>query len=60
VTCQVTAKWNAARCWASADRWRRADALALALHPLLPGVTVAKEMMSEYGERHGPHLASLR
>jgi 6-phospho-beta-glucosidase len=35
-------------------------ALALALHPLVPGVTVAKEMMSEYRERHGPHLAYLR
>jgi 6-phospho-beta-glucosidase len=35
-------------------------ALALALHPLVPGVTVAKEMMREYTERHGPHLAYLR
>jgi 6-phospho-beta-glucosidase len=35
-------------------------ALALALHPLVPGVTVAKEMMSEYRERHGSHLAYLR
>jgi 6-phospho-beta-glucosidase len=35
-------------------------ALALALHPLVPGVTVAKEMMSEYRELHGPHLAYLR
>ena len=34
-------------------------ALALALHPLVPGVTVAREMMSEYCERHGPHLAYL-
>jgi 6-phospho-beta-glucosidase len=34
-------------------------ALALALHPLVPGVTVAKEIMSEYRERHGPHLAYL-
>jgi 6-phospho-beta-glucosidase len=34
-------------------------ALALALHPLVPGVTVAREMMSEYRERHGPHLAYL-
>ena len=34
-------------------------ALALALHPLVPGVTVAKEMMREYRERHGPHLAYL-
>jgi 6-phospho-beta-glucosidase len=35
-------------------------ALALSLHPLVPGVTVAKEMMGEYRERHGPHLAYLR
>ena len=34
-------------------------ALALSLHPLVPGVTVAKEMMSEYRERHGRHLAHL-
>jgi 6-phospho-beta-glucosidase len=34
-------------------------ALALALHPLVPGVTVAREMMSEYRERHGPGLAYL-
>jgi 6-phospho-beta-glucosidase len=35
-------------------------ALALALHPLVPGVTVARELMSEYRERHGPDLAYLR
>jgi len=34
-------------------------ALALALHPLVPGVTVAREMMSEYREQHGPSLAYL-
>ena len=34
-------------------------ALALALHPLVPGVSVAKEMMSEYRELHGPLLAYL-
>jgi 6-phospho-beta-glucosidase len=34
-------------------------ALALAQHPLVPGVTVAREMMSEYREQHGPHLAYL-
>jgi 6-phospho-beta-glucosidase len=34
-------------------------ALALALHPLVPGVSVAKEMMSEYRDLHGPHLAYL-
>jgi 6-phospho-beta-glucosidase len=36
-----------------------AAALALALHPLVPGVTVAREIMSEYREQHGPHLAYL-
>ena len=35
-------------------------ALALALHPLVPGVSVAREMMREYRELHGPHLAYLR
>ncbi len=35
-------------------------ALALAVHPLVPGVTAAREMISEYRERHGPHLAYLR
>jgi 6-phospho-beta-glucosidase len=35
-------------------------ALALAVHPLVPGVTVAREMISEYRERHGAHLAYLR
>jgi 6-phospho-beta-glucosidase len=35
-------------------------ALALALHPLVPGVTVAREMMSEYRERHGRDLAYLQ
>jgi len=34
-------------------------ALALALHPLVPGVTVAREMMSEYRERHGADLGYL-
>src|SRR5215471_3457482 len=33
--------------------------LALALHLLVPGVTVAREMISEYRERHGPSLAYL-
>ncbi|MHB1598629.1 MAG: family 4 glycosyl hydrolase [Acidimicrobiales bacterium] len=35
-------------------------ALALALHPLVPGVSVAREMMAEYRELHGRHLAYLR
>jgi 6-phospho-beta-glucosidase len=34
-------------------------ALALAMHPLVPGITVAREMMAEYRERHGQHLAYL-
>src|SRR5262249_24200180 len=34
-------------------------ALGLALHPLVPGVSVAREMMSEYRERHGADLAYL-
>jgi len=35
-------------------------ALALALHPLVPGVTAAAEMMTAYRDRHGRHLAYLR
>ena len=35
-------------------------ALALALNPLVPGVSIAREMMSEYRERHRPHLDYLR
>ena len=35
-------------------------ALALALHPLVPGISVAREMMSEYRELHGPDLAYLQ
>ncbi len=37
----------------------QAAAVALALHPLVPGVSVATEMMREYRERHGSHLAYL-
>lgn len=43
---------------ASGDAERAA--LALALHPLVPGISVAREMMNEYRERHGRHLAYLR
>lgn len=43
---------------ASGDAERAA--LALALHPLVPGISVAREIMSEYRERHGRHLAYLR
>lgn len=35
-------------------------ALALSLHPLVPGLRVAREMMDDYRERHGPLLAHLR
>jgi 6-phospho-beta-glucosidase len=35
------------------------SAMGLAVHPLVPGVTVAREMISEYRERHGPYLAYL-
>ena len=34
--------------------------LALALNPLVPGIAVAREMMTEYRELHGEHLAYLR
>jgi 6-phospho-beta-glucosidase len=34
--------------------------VALSLHPLVPGVTVARELVSEYRERHGADLAYLR
>jgi len=32
---------------------------ALALHPLVPGITAARELLAEYRELHGPHLAYL-
>ena len=32
---------------------------ALALHPLVPGITAARELLAEYRERHGQHLAYL-
>jgi len=35
-------------------------ALALAGHPLVPGLTVARELIAEYRELHGPHLAYLQ
>lgn len=34
-------------------------ASALALHPLVPGVTAARELLAEYQELHGPLLAYL-
>lgn len=34
--------------------------LALALHPLVPGVSVARDLLDEYRQRHGQHLAYLK
>ncbi len=34
--------------------------VALALHPLVPGITAARELMAEYREQHGADLAYLR
>jgi 6-phospho-beta-glucosidase len=33
--------------------------VALALHPLVPGITAARELFAEYREQHGRHLAYL-
>lgn len=38
----------------------RLAAVALSLHPLVPGLTVAKDLMTAYQEGHGSHLAYLR
>jgi len=35
-------------------------AVALAQHPLVPGITAARELIEEYIELHGEHLAYLR
>jgi 6-phospho-beta-glucosidase len=35
-------------------------ALALAQHPLVPGITAARELIDEYRAEHGEHLAYLR
>ncbi len=35
-------------------------AVALALHPLVPGTTVARELLADYREQHGTTLAYLR
>jgi 6-phospho-beta-glucosidase len=35
-------------------------AVALSLHPLVPGITAARELIGEYLDRHGAHLAYLR
>jgi 6-phospho-beta-glucosidase len=34
-------------------------AAALAMHPLVPGITAARELLTEYRELHGPLLAYL-
>ncbi|HEV2241686.1 MAG TPA: hypothetical protein VGR98_11640 [Streptosporangiaceae bacterium] len=34
--------------------------VALSLHPLVPGITAARELIAEYRAAHGPHLAHLR
>jgi 6-phospho-beta-glucosidase len=33
--------------------------LALSLHPLVPGISVARDLLAEYRLRHGAHLAYL-
>jgi 6-phospho-beta-glucosidase len=35
-------------------------AVALALHPLVPGISAARDLLAEYRERHGVYLAYLR
>jgi len=35
-------------------------AVALAQHPLVPGITAARELISQYRSAHGDHLAYLR
>jgi 6-phospho-beta-glucosidase len=35
-------------------------AVALSLHPLVPGITAARDLMAEYREAHGEYLAYLR
>jgi 6-phospho-beta-glucosidase len=34
--------------------------VALAFHPLVPGITAARELIAEYRAAHGQHLAHLR
>ena len=34
--------------------------LALSLNPLVPGISVARDLLAEYRLRHGEHLAYLR
>ena len=35
-------------------------AIALAQHPLVPGITAARELLAEYRDAHGEQLAYLR
>jgi 6-phospho-beta-glucosidase len=35
-------------------------AVALSMHPLVPGITMARELVTEYREQHGRHLAYLQ
>lgn len=35
-------------------------AVALSQHPLVPGITAARELIADYIEQHGEHLAYLR
>ncbi|HTT91004.1 MAG TPA: hypothetical protein VMF65_15725 [Acidimicrobiales bacterium] len=35
-------------------------AVALALNPLVPGISAARELLGEYRRLHGPHLAYLK
>jgi 6-phospho-beta-glucosidase len=35
-------------------------AVALASHPLVPGITAARELLAEYRDRHAPYLDYLR
>jgi 6-phospho-beta-glucosidase len=35
-------------------------AVSLSLHPLVPGISAARELIADYRERHGPFLAYLR
>lgn len=35
-------------------------AVALSQHPLVPGITAARELIADYRDRHGPGLAYLR
>jgi 6-phospho-beta-glucosidase len=38
----------------------RLAAVGLALHPLVPGITAARQLVEDYRREHGPYLAYLR